>query len=568
MMAKWYNGLRVQIVLLLTLALFPLAAVAIYQTSRVENEATRNAELALLALTRSAAREEELFIQRALGVARFFGVVAGDFLKDPEACVRDLQDFVARNDNYSFIGVLPPSGVMTCTSAGNTFDAKPSPYFADLMETKKRTIAANPRGPLSKESIFNIFEPFEVDGEFAGFISISIPHRGMPKASLDLEALGLIDLLTFNANDDVLTARNSMENAQRELPADRRLWAMQSLSGHAFESTNRNGEVRTYTVVPIQGSLATVLGVWHPREGTASQQLGSMLKPALFPTLMWIASMAVAMLSIHTLVLRHITRLRHNMDQFAETRSIESPSSKIAMPNEMQSLALNFDRLTDDIVREEAELEDMVREKNVLIKEVHHRVKNNLQLISSIMNMKMRAAEHEETKTVLMRLQDRVLSLASIHRDLYQSQNGGRANVGVLVTDIVENSVEIIAVTDAAVNVETDVGPVLLYPDQAVPLALLVAEGMTNALKYIGSAGPEKPFIRVSLQQNGDECVLKLENSIGVMPDIESTGLGTKLINAFAIQLGGEISLEERTSTFVMHLQFKIEEFVPDGRDF
>ncbi|MBT0959103.1 sensor histidine kinase [Alphaproteobacteria bacterium KMM 3653] len=567
MTPRWFNNLRVQIVLLLSLALFPLAAVAIYQTGRVEDESTRNAELALLALTRSAAKEEELFIQRALGVARFFGTVAGDLMDDPEACVEKLQSFVSGNSNYSFLGVVPPSGIMTCTSAGGEFDASTGPYFAQLMETKTRTIVANPRGPLSQESIFNISEPFEIDGEFSGFVSISIPHRGMPKASLDLEKLGLVDLLTFNASDEILTARNSMENAHLELPVDWTFGSLRSLRGHAFKSVNQLGETRTYTVVPIQGSSATVLAVWRTDKGPAGQ-ISDIVGPAVFPILMWIASMAVAMISIHTLVLRHIHRLRHNMDEFAETRSVETLTDYAAMPNELQSLVGNFERMTDDIMREEAELEDMVREKNVLIKEVHHRVKNNLQLISSIMNMKIRAAQHDETKSVLMRLQDRVLSLASIHRDLYQSKHGGMANVGALVSDIIENSVEIAAVSDDSIRVETDVDPVLLYPDQAVPLALLVAEGMTNAMKYIGDTGTSKPFIRASLKKEGDECSLRLENSVGLRPDAESTGLGKKLINAFAVQLGGEIHLEDDGTIFTLRLRFKIEEFVPDARDF
>ncbi|MCX7559266.1 sensor histidine kinase [Sulfitobacter sp. F26204] len=567
MTPKWLNGLRVQIVLLLSLALFPLGAVAVYQTSRVENESARNAEMSLLALTRSAAKEEELFIQRALGVARFFGTVASDFIEDPDTCVRDLRRFVARNQNYSFIGVLPPSGIMTCTSAGGAFDAKTGQDFTELMQTKRRTITANPRGPISRESIFNISEPFEINDEFAGFITISIPHRGMPQATKDLEELGLIELLTFNSKDQILSARNDLDNADQELPLDRSLGSLNHFPGLTFVDKNQRGESRTYTVVPIEGSSATVLGVWSIEDNPVGL-ISTYMSPAVFPILMWVASVAVAMLSIHTLVLRHIIHLRRNMDNFAETRVIENSVSHFGMPNELQALANNFDRMTDDIMREEAELEDMVREKNVLIKEVHHRVKNNLQLISSIMNMKIREAKHDETKSVLMRLQDRVLSLASIHRDLYQSQNGGRANAGGLVADIVESSVEIAISKTNAIEVETDFDPVLLYPDQAVPLALLVAEGMTNALKYLGSANKAKPFIRVSLKQVGTECVLTMENSVGDTSFADGTGLGAKLINAFSVQLGGEINFEKGDEVYSLTLRFEIEDFTPEGRDF
>lgn len=101
---KWYNSLRVQIVLLLTLALFPLGAVAIYQTNRVQGEADRNAELALLALTSRAAKSEELILERAFGVAGFFASLAEDFVNDTDRCTRDLQRFIRDSDVFSFIG--------------------------------------------------------------------------------------------------------------------------------------------------------------------------------------------------------------------------------------------------------------------------------------------------------------------------------------------------------------------------------------------------------------------------------------------------------------------------------
>ena len=564
---KWYNSLRVQIMLLMTLALLPLGAVAVYQTNRVKDQAVRNAELALLALTGQAAKEEELFIQRALGVARFFSNTAEGYADNPEECSRVLQQFVADNDNYSFIGILPPSGIMTCTSNGGTFDAKTGPYFDQLMETKTRTIVANRLAPLSQQSIFNISEPFEIDGEFAGFISISIPHRSLPQSMGELTDLGLVELLTFNTNAEILTARPDLVNAEAELPADRSLKTLSVQSGIAFTDENRRGELRTYTVVPIAGSPATVMGVWQTSSGF-SDQLTSYIQPAVFPILMWCASLAVAMLSIYTLVLRHVSRLRQRMDEFSDNRRVDTDSPNAGVPNEFRTLNDNFDRLTDVIMREEARLEDTLREKNVLIKEVHHRVKNNLQLISSIMNMKIRTAQQDETKQVLSRLQDRVLSLATIHRDLYQSQHGGMVDAGSLVSDIVEKSVQVGVSFEEPLNFTTDIEQVMLYPDQAVPLSLLVAEGMTNTMKYLGVPGTSEPFLRASLNQIGDECIFSVSNSIGDAEQVESTGLGSQLINAFTIQLGGKIEIDQSENKYSMTLRFKIADFVPDARDF
>jgi two-component sensor histidine kinase len=567
MIGKWYNSLRVQIVLLLTVALLPVGGVAIYQTNSVAKEADHNGELALLALTERAAKAEELTIERALGVTQFFATVASDFVEKPERCTEELADFIAAKSEYSFIGILPESGLMTCSSSGENFDFSDWPGFQEDMANQERTIVVAQDAPLSGKSVFVVSEPFTIDGEFAGFVSLSIPHSGLPDTSDALVSLGLQELITYNAEGELLTARSDFETAATELPADRALKILTAEHGVAFQAENMNGVLRTYTVVPIEGSPAAVIAVWQNKNGVASR-VSTFIRPSMFPILMWFASMAVAMLAIYTLVLRHITRLRSDMDNFATDRTISPPAKAIQMPNEFRYLNDNFIKMTDDLMQDEAKLEDALREKNVLIKEVHHRVKNNLQLISSIMNMKIRTAKHEETKSVLARLQERVLSLAMIHRDLYQSQNGGMVDVGRLVSEVVQNTFEVAISSHTAADLQTDIDRVMLFPDQAVPLSLLVAEGMTNAMKYLGRSGTQKPWINVSLKQDGLQCVLTLSNAVGGTSDAESTGLGAQLINAFGIQLGAKIEIEEATDSYKMKVMFTAAEFEPETPDF
>jgi len=567
MIGPWYNSLRVQILLLMTVALLPLGAIAIYQTNSVAKEADRNAELALLALTERAAKEEELIIERAVGTARFFALIANSFLENPERCTAGLGEFVSGEDNYSHIGILPSSGVMDCSSSGQTYDLSSLPGLQKNMATREASISLVHNGPISGTSVFIVLEPYKVAGKFAGFVTLSILHNSLPDTSNELIDLGLQDLITYNTNGEILTARSNLEDAKGELPSNRSLKALTSTDSLAFEDRNRNGVQRTYTVVPIQGSPAAVIAVWRRDNGVESR-VSNYVGPSLFPILMWIASMVVAMLAIHSLVLRHITRLRLDMDSFATNRAIAEKGKTSRMPNEFRYLNENFAQMTDDLMQDEAKLEDILREKNVLIKEVHHRVKNNLQLISSIMSMKIRTAEHEETKSVLLRLQDRVLSLAIIHRDLYQSDNAGMVDVGKLVSEIVQNTFEVAIASNIAADLDTEIEAVLLYPDQAVPLSLLCAEAMTNAMKYLGAPASHKPQLSVCLKQEAGLCTLTLENTVGDEGDAESTGLGKKLINAFAIQLGARVEVEESEARYKITVHFTAEEFEPDTPDF
>ncbi|WP_338469214.1 sensor histidine kinase [Roseobacter fucihabitans] len=551
----------------MTLALFPLGAVAIYQTNRVAAEAEQNARLALLAITGDAAKVEELLIERAFGAARVLAATAENYISAPSKCTRDFARFVENDPRYSFIGILPVSGLMICSSSGAEYDFSEFPGFAQRMKDQVPAIEVNTSAPLSGTSVFIVSEPFEVAGAFAGFVSISIPHAGLPDTPDSLKDLGLEELMTLNSDGQVLTARSDMDTALAELPSEEEITSLLISGNTAFQSQNQLGESRRYTVVPIQGSPVTVLGVWRTGDGLARQVAG-VVRPWLFPVLMWFASMCVAMLSMYMLVLRHLTKLRERMGDFADNRDVQIGKDLGPVPNELAELYGHFDSMTDTVLREEAALEDSLREKNVLIKEVHHRVKNNLQLISSIMNMQIRTAEHDETRTVLSRLQDRVLSLATIHRDLYQSQHGGMVNVGSLVSQVIENSLEVAVSSQEDIDVETEIDPILLYPDQAVPLSLLVAEGVTNAMKYLGSAEGQKPSISLMLKQSGDDCALRISNTVRTSKTVESTGLGAQLMNAFAIQLGGKMETEDLTDQFTMSVAFKIVDFVPDARDF
>ncbi len=257
------------------------------------------------------------------------------------------------------------------------------------------------------------------------------------------------------------------------------------------------------------------------------------------------------------------------MNAFADTRQTGDafPEPRV-VPVEIELVEQNFERMSQEVLQDEAALEDALREKGVLVKEIHHRVKNNLQLISSIINMQIRSAELEETKTVLRRVQERVLSLATIHRDLYQSQENGRVNTGALVTEIVDNSVELVRSEGSDLTVNKDIENLLLYPDQAVPLSLLVSEATTNALKHVGDRPDETSYVDVSLRQDGTSCVFVLANSIGQTTVSDSTGLGSKLMTAFATQLGGKIDVEQSEDRYMLTVSFEALEFEPEARDF
>jgi len=306
-----------------------------------------------------------------------------------------------------------------------------------------------------------------------------------------------------------------------------------------------------------------VLASWEKRAAGLGAAAGIAPAP-LFPLLMWAVSLAVAFLAVNRLMIRHVRALQRSMRQFARSRQMPGEAFGRVMPAELAEIAATFRIMADTVIRDEAELERALHDKDVLLREVHHRVKNNLQLVSSIMNMKSRRLRSEEGRTVLRRLQERVQSLAAIHRNLYDTGNLSAVDARTLIEDLVRQIAALGAdggaEGGAEAEIERDIAELRLHPDQAVPLSLLAAEALTNAFKHLGRPGDAPPRVRIRLAPCADgRLELEVANSLPAEGRAEAAepGLGLGLIRAFAGQLSGTLETGPEDGLYVLRCRFR-----------
>lgn len=571
--APWFRSIGFKLALFLSFALFPIGVIAIYQTQKVAQEAQQRLQQSLLALTERAAAEERQVIQRAFGAAEAFGSMISVLSDDMDACRDYMDGFLEQRQEFSFIGFLPVDGMMNCSSSERVLDMRENTNFTQLMQDPRTLVTVNPRGAVSGTSVLIVWQPIYEAEELQGFLLISVPHRIIQVRSVPAGAADPLALLTFNADGSVLTASIGLDNTAEVLPMSRRLATESVQAPVAFTAESAGGEQRLYVIAPVIRDTVYALGVWSalPRN-----QTGFTISSALFPILMWLASVLVAYFAIDRVVVRHIRGLGKQMRRFATTRYVPDASVSRGMSSELVRMEEDFLAMADSILRDEAELENAVRQKNVLLKEVHHRVKNNLQMISSIMNMHIRKTRSPETQIVLRRLQERVLGLASIHRNLHQIENQGRINTGPLIRDISDQLLASSMPQDINVRVEKDIEDVVLYPDQSIPLTLLMSEALANALKFVRQpAEDEEALIRLTLEREVEGRVrMEIANSLPgegapeVTEDFESTGLGSQLIRAFAMQLGANTETGVVDGEYRVTVVFEAESFKPDPLDY
>ena len=205
-------------------------------------------------------------------------------------------------------------------------------------------------------------------------------------------------------------------------------------------------------------------------------------------------------------------------------------------------------KLAEELLRRnDAAIRASLHEKEVLLQEVHHRVKNNLQLISSLLQLESGRTADSTVHSVLGDMQNRILSMALLHETLYQSTDLARVDLAHYLSELSHRLFQSLA-PPTGVTLHLEVTPVAVGPDQAIPCGLVVNELLSNALKH-GFPDGRSGEIRVSLHPVDAGPALRLEVSddgVGLPVDIEqrrSGSLGLHLASVLAKQLQGTLDI-------------------------
>lgn len=213
----------------------------------------------------------------------------------------------------------------------------------------------------------------------------------------------------------------------------------------------------------------------------------------------------------------------------------------------------------------QSQLEESLAEKEILIKEIHHRVKNNLAVISGLFALQAMHVDKEdnETLTILQESQSRIKSIAAIHEKLYQNHVFSSIEIKSYLTDFVSEIAETYERNDKNIEIEVLGDEVSLNVNQAVPFGILANELIVNAYKYAFD-GKDRGKINVSLNVVGKELIFCVaDNGIGLAEDFdinELNSLGMTLIRTLAEQLNATFDWDTKTGEGV---NFKVS-FVPD----
>ncbi|WP_373356357.1 sensor histidine kinase [Pseudoroseicyclus sp. CXY001] len=547
------HSLTFRIAALMALALLPIGLISVNQTYLLLKETDKNSSANLLSRTAEAAAREASHIQAAFGAARMLAAAAPLLRNEGELCEAGLARFLDRADPVAFVGYVSADGIVQCASDGVGTDVSERPSVVDMVENPRERAMVIGDGAITQRAVVAVGVPvISAEGDYNGFVTVSLEHGALAEAMVDGAAASdrPINLVTFNASGEILTAGENAGSLERQLPANADLANLARIGRTAFIGTTESGQRRFFAVVPIEQGVVFALGSWAYRADSVIADGLHVAYSLLFPAAMWLAGLAVAFFSVQAMVIKPTRNLRARMLMFMRNRRIIPRNQSPWEPQELVDMDETWQLLAESVLRDEAELHNSIHQKTVLLKEVHHRVKNNLQLIASIINMKMRKMSDPAERRVLVELQHRVASIARVHQKLYETSAEERVRADELFSAIVEQTAAAgvggVNASGAEIDLSQNYEEVVLYPDQAVPMGLALSELVMNAFKYIGAPEGETPWIAIDLHTDeSGGAVLDIRNSVppaGDAPEPRGDGLGSKLVNAFARQLGGTLS--------------------------
>ncbi len=211
--------------------------------------------------------------------------------------------------------------------------------------------------------------------------------------------------------------------------------------------------------------------------------------------------------------------------------------------NKIDAVVASFHDITESH-RLNKQIMASLHEKEVLLREIHHRVKNNLAVIISLLNMQTRYAKESPVVNILHEARHRVSSMALIHEHLYNSADLGAVNFGEYVGVLANQLLQFYSVNKPKITLSIQTQPAKLELDQAIPTGLILNELITNALKH---AFPKENSgtISIQLKESGETCTLWVrDNGVGLSQEISAgrpQSLGMRLIHTLTAQIDGQI---------------------------
>jgi two-component sensor histidine kinase len=484
---------------------------------------------------------------------------------DVDQCEATLKKAIDPYPAYAVASVLTPEGDVHCRSTGNRSKstAATQEWFKQVVTSGRSLLSGYTFAPILNEPILAFGMPVnDGQGKVVAVLALGIRLRWLAASGQEpgLPPEASVDLLDKTGTPLVISDANTGSGG---LPGDEYLTRVVTGGALTFDAAGRDGVQRYYAVHPIAGGSLYILLGQPTRTLIAPLQRDLGIQIATL-SLVVLGGLAAALIGSQLLVTRWIARLTEEA-RIITLGDVPIPYNFSGAPTEIRELNDTLMTMAARIKAREAELNESVSQKQMMLREIHHRVKNNLQTVTSLLNLYARIPRGEAIKQAFADVQTRINTLALVHRHLYESQDLREIDLAAFMSNLVRLIQDGSGVPTRRVRLKVDIPSITLSGDRAVPLALLTTEILTNAFKH---AFPDHRSGNIRVQMRADEdgrAVLTIaDDGVGTAADAASMigsamgTMGQNLIRAFTRQLGGKLTASGPPGTTIT-LEFDLE---------
>ncbi|WP_419728786.1 sensor histidine kinase [Lichenicola sp.] len=264
------------------------------------------------------------------------------------------------------------------------------------------------------------------------------------------------------------------------------------------------------------------------------------------------AGMSAVAMGADVLIVAPLKAITQSVKEWRRAGAYDPGHTRMT-PVELRQLSRAFTQATGALAAHEERLRRAEAKQELLIKEIHHRVKNNLQIIASLLNLQANRIRQPEARAEFASARDRVRALATLHRYLYSEGELHTLNMKSFLEELCGQLFQAIGEKEGRrIRLEIEAPEIVMSTDQAVPLALVVTEAVSNAIKYAFPAGRSGLVsVKLAEETEGFATLVIEDDGIGIPAGRAETetgirdGLGIQLIRGFARQLAATLEVVE-----------------------
>ena len=530
--------LKQRVMLVVLVALLPISVFSLAQGYRAREHlnALAGERLAASANATAASQREAINIARRI-LAR---AVQDEAIvqASPDCQQRIVNQLVGQN----FVINLARSdaeGLVQCSglpfAEGLSF--RNQDWWQKGREARRLTLSAPTIGQISQRRVIVAMLPLHNSiGQYVGAVTAGLDASWLEGALTNLKLSPSAVIGVADASGNILMHSTDVDLGRVEVDS----------KGKRFLLTETgDGQIWVYQVAPIFGRDLFVVFA-EPQKRLLSIAEEFWVQNLVLPILtMFFASFAVWW-GIQLFVLQWLDKLSLKAQRIARGQYSYDPALFADAAPEIQEFARTLHQMADDIEQQKSELNQSLDHARILAREINHRVKNNLQIILSLLHMQVAQARNPEVKHILNQTLARMGAVSATQRLTYESNeivDGGNVDMNALLTALAQQLRATFASTPHIINVDCDVH--FLPADQAVPAALVIVEAVFNAMLH--AFGDKAGTVDIALKKMPEGALLTIrDNGRGFEHGTIRKNLGLDLIDALVVQLNGELELDTK----------------------